>query len=58
MITGSKIAPNYQELRPMKAETSAAFPVYKDLPDLTKLGLEENRCLMIAEMVDAIQSIG
>ena len=42
----------------MKAETSAAFPVYNDLLDLTKLGLEENRCLMIAEMVDAIQSIG
>jgi Lipase (class 3) len=88
MISGSRIAPGYAELRPLKAATSATFPVYKDLPDrllkavdlpdpavahvlgtcagyayanqdtvammMTRLGLEENRCLMIAETVDAM----
>jgi hypothetical protein len=88
MQTHDFIAPSYAELRPLKPQRTATFPVYEDLVDvlvnaqshpdptvahvlatcaayayadgstqamiMARLGLEENRCRMIAEWVDVM----
>jgi len=83
-----RIAPSHHQLRPLKPEQNAAFPVYPDLVDklaraasqpdsaiahtmavcagyaystpetlaaiMARMGLNDNRCRMIAESVDAM----